>query len=174
MKPNIPALAFLASVIAVLPLRAEPAAPPMPPELRLLDPFAGNWRYDFTVYQSEWSSEEKHGAGTFTCGWTLGNRFMEEQGTESDGSSHRKIYTYDTMTKTYRAWWFSSIGIFNDSTGRWDAEQHSFVFTTVLATGPRGTTTLHFTGDKTVEWDVTFKDDAGKIYYHSGGKSVRQ
>ena len=172
MKPRILTLAFLIGLFAASPLRAEPASPP-PPELKLLDQFAGNWRYEFTVYKSEWSAEEKHGTGTFTCAWTLGNRFMEEQGTEADGSSHRKISTYDAMAKTFRAWWFSSIGIFNDSTGRWDAEKHTFIFTTPLPAGPTGTTTLHFADDKTVEWDVIFKD-AAKVYYHSGGKSFRQ
>jgi hypothetical protein len=173
MKSSLLTLAIIAGLVSVPPLRAEPAAPAIPPELKLLDAFAGKWRYEFTVYPSEWNSEEKHGTGTFTCGWTLGNRFMEEAGTDSDGSSHRKIYTFDAKAGVFRAWWFHSAGIFNDSTGRWDAEKRTFVFTTPLAAGPTGTSTLHFVDDRTVEWDVIFKDDA-KVYYHSGGKSVRQ
>ena len=172
MKASLLTLAFLSSLIAVSPLRADPAAPP-PPELKLLDQFAGNWRYDFTVYKSEWTPEEKHGTGTFTCQWTVGNRFLEEKGTESDGSSHMKIFTFDAKAGVFRSWWFSSLGIFNDSTGRWDADKRTFIFTTPLPSGQTGTATLHFVDDKTVEWDVIFKD-AAKVYFHNGGKSVRQ
>ena len=172
MKTRILALAFIATLAAFAPLRAEPAAPP-PPELRLLDQFAGKWSYEFTVFKSEWNAEEKHGTGTFTCQWTIGNRFMEEKGTESDGTSHMKLYTYDAKASAFRAWWFHSAGIFNDSTGKWDAEKRTFTFTTPLPSGQNGTSTMHFVDDKTVEWDVIFKDGA-KVFYHSSGKSVRQ
>jgi hypothetical protein len=172
MKTHILTLALLITFIAVAPLRAEPAPPP-PPELKLLDQFKGEWRYEFTVFKSEWSPEEKKGTGTFTCQWTIGDRYMEEKGSDSDGTSHLKLYTFDTKTNAFRAWWFHSAGIFNDATGRWDAEKRTFTFTTPLPSGQTGTSTMRFVDEKTVEWDVIFKDGA-KVFYHSGGKSVRQ
>lgn len=172
MKTHIVAIAFLSVFVAAIPLRAEPAAPP-PPELKLLDQFKGKWTYEFTVHKSEWTPEEKKGTGTFTCQWTIGDRYMEEKGTESDGTSHMKLFTFDKEAGVFRAWWFHSAGIFNDSTGRWDAEKRTFTFTTPRPNGQVGTSTMHFTDEKTVEWDVIFRD-ADKVYYHSSGKSVRQ
>lgn len=52
MKSRILALAFILTLVATLPLRAE-SAPPPPPELKLLDQFKGTWRYEFTVFKSE-------------------------------------------------------------------------------------------------------------------------
>ena len=172
MKTLIARALALVFLVTATPLRADPA-PPVPPDLKLLDQFAGNWRYDFTVHKAEWAPEEKHGTGTFTCQWIVGNRFLEEKGTEDDGTSHLKIFSYDAKARVFRTWWFASIGIFNDSTSKWDAEKHTFIFTTLLPTGQNGTATLHFTDEKTVEWEVIFQDGA-KVYFHSRGKSLRQ
>lgn len=172
MTPRILALAFLGILITSKPLCAEPAPPP-PPELKLLDQFKGTWRYEFAVHKSEWTPEENKGTGTFTCQWTVGDRYMEEKGTESDGSSHLKLYAFDTEARVFRAWWFHSAGIFNEGTGKWDAAKRTFTFTTPRPNGSTGTSTMHFVDDNTVEWDVIFKDDT-KVCFHSSGKSVRQ
>jgi hypothetical protein len=167
---------FVILIVFAASVSHSPAQPEAPSavELKLLEPLTGNWRFDFTIYKSEWTPEEKHGTGASISQWIVGKRVVEDKGSESDGTSYLKLYTYDTKTSSYHAWWFSSTGNFNDATGRWDAEKQTFLWTTLLPSGITGTTSQHFVDDKHLEWDVIFKDAGGRVYFHSGGKSLRQ
>jgi hypothetical protein len=171
MKPILCISALLALFTA--PLTAQSAAKPAP-EIKPLQQFEGEWQNEYTVFQAEWTPEEKKGTGTSKATSVLAGNFIEEKNANSDNSTSQKLYTWDAQTKQYRAWWFSSGSHFNDATGVWDATAHTFTWTTKLANGVTGTTTQHFTDAKTMVWKIAFKDADGKVYYRSEGKCTRK
>ena len=149
------------------------AETPASPELKVLDRLAGWWRFEATTHEAEWTPEEKHATGTNLCTWSLGGRFLEEKGTDTEKNSHLRLYTYDTLQKDYHTWWFSSTGHVNDSAGQWDAEAKIFKWVSTLPSGQTVTSKHHFVKDNTVAWSVVVTDAAGKIYFHMEGKMFR-
>ena len=144
------------------------------PEMKVLLQFVGKWKFEATQFKAEWTPEEKHLTGTATSAAVLDGSFIEEKAILSDHTTAQKLYTYDRQAGTYRAWWFSSLGHFNDSTGTWDAASRTFTWITKLPTGQVGKTTQHFPDDQTMEWEIAFTGDDRTLYFRSSGKNTRE
>jgi hypothetical protein len=170
MKPFL--LAFFVALAGLSPLAAQ--TPKDLPEMKVLQQFVGSWKYEATFFKSAWNPEEKHLTGTVTTAATLDGSYIEEKGTDGEGGHSQKMYTFDLQGGGYRAWWFSSRGLNNESTGTWDADKHTLTWTTKLPAGPTGVTTQHFVDEKTIEWAITFKDAEGNVTFRAEGKSTRQ
>lgn len=148
--------------------------PSLPPELKVFQRWIGSWSYESTICKSEWTPEEKHAAGKFTCAWTMGGRYLEERGTDGEDGSHMRLTTFDATRQAYRAWWFSSTGISNESTGSWDDAAKTFSWTAKIENGRTVASRQHFVSDDVVEASVRVTDSTGKEFFHAEYKSTRQ
>ena len=165
-------LAFVAAFIAIAPLRAEPAAPP--PELKILEQLVGKWHVEAIAHKTEWNAEERKITGDDSGAWTLGGRFLEWHGADSDKNTSLGLYTYDAQQRCYRHWWFGSGGFWNETTGQWDAATKTLTWKGTLPNGLAIAATYHFPSDGISEADVKVTDAGGNIYYYMTARGVRQ
>jgi hypothetical protein len=163
---------MVAALVATAPA-VRSADPPLDsPEQRVLDKWVGKWRTTYKLPKAEWTPQEKTGTAELTTSRVIGGRFVQEKSEHSDRTSGSLIYTYDAQKKCYRAWWFSSAGHTNESTGEWDTGTKTMIWTS-KQDGITTTTKHRFVDDDSTEWAVEVKDGAGKILFLVDGKSVR-
>lgn len=154
--------------------KAKSSAPAKPPELKILERFAGTWDTKTTNKVAEWTPKEERTTGTTTNKWVLGGRFMQCQGKDSLGVEFIGKWTYDTQKKAYRTWFFNSAGTALEWSGTWDEDAKAFVVTNDLSNGITGTLTMHVVDKDTVAWSSDAKDADGKVYHAMEGRWSRR
>ncbi len=141
-------------------------------EQKRLDRFLGTWKTEYRLPKAEWTPEEKSGSATmvFTC--ELGGQMVRERTKHADGTENTFLTMFDPQQMQYRAWWFSSTGQFNNSTGSWDDAAKAFTW---KLSGPDGLTSTaqhRFVGEK-LDWTVLVENSEKIAMYRAEGTSVR-
>src|SRR5207247_716009 len=90
--------------------RSDEQPPPKPPELKVLERFAGTWNSTSHSKVAEWTPKETKTTGAATSAWILGGRFLQAKGTDSLPNEFIAQWTYDVHMKAYRMWYFDSLG----------------------------------------------------------------
>lgn len=166
-------LVLVAALLAIA-TSARSADPPLDrPEQKVLDKWVGKWRTTYKLPKAEWTPQEKTGTAELTTSRVVGGRFVQEKSEHSDKTSGSLILTYDGQKKCYRAWWFSSAGHTNESTGEWNQRTKTMTWTSKQEEGIVTTSKSHFVDDDNTQWGVIVKDGTGKILFLMEGQSVR-
>ena len=176
MKTAILTLAFIISLITGSPLCAEPAAPPLAPELKELDRVVGTWEQkELTLKQAEWTPKEIRVSGNVAAAKPImGGRYIEDLNIRAaDGSEHIGLWSYDEAAKVYHFSYFPSDGNRLEFTFRWDAATQSFIGTAPMPNGVTMRSTIRFPDKDTKEWHAVATDASGKVYLHMSSKEVR-
>jgi uncharacterized protein DUF1579 len=144
------------------------------PEAKVLDRWVGTWKTEVVNRPSEWAPEAATTAGSITCKWVLGGKFVEESGSSlAKGAEHRVLWGYDSQRKAYRNWFFSSGGDTVEGAGTWDARTSTLTTTSDAGSGRTGPATHHFLDADTCEWTYVVKDADGKVYLDVKGKHTQ-
>ena len=171
---------FLLAALFFTSLETASAQPPAKPaELKVLDRLVGKWRYEWESKPTE--SDPKNplgskGSGTSTNEWILDGWFQQHKG-KGDDPPHEihEVWTYDALTKTYRAWGFMAFGAGHyESTATWDEKTQTLTY---KGKGPGDVTTVStmrfIDKDNRVGHRVA-KDAAGKLVQDTTFKITRQ
>ena len=175
MKCLLPMTASL--ILAVLmhaDVRGQECRAP-PPEMKALERSLGTWK----VEQIDLVPEETRPANfVVKRELVLGGRFIQEMGNFDDKGkpTFTGMYTYDSIRKTYRYWFFLSSGFYWEPTGTWDESSQTFTFKGRVGAGDTGTMTMtvRYPDEATLVFTLVTTNPDGKISYHSEGKCVRQ
>jgi hypothetical protein len=174
MKCLLPVTASL--VLAVLmhaDVRGQDSSAPLP-EMKPLERLVGTWK----VEQIDLVPEETRPANFVKRELVLGGRFVQEMGNFDDKGkpTFTGMYTYDSIRKTYRYWFFLSSGFYWEPTGTWDESSQTFTFKGRLGADATRTMTmtLRFSDEATFVFSLVTTGPGGEISYHSEGKCVRQ
>lgn len=141
-------------------------------ELRQLDRFLGTWKTEYRLPKAEWTPEEKSGSATMVFTRELGGQMVRERTKHSDGTENTFLMLFDSDRKQYRAWWFSSTGQFNNSTGQWDEAVKAFTW---KMTDPNGLASMaqhRFVGEK-LDWTVLVENPQKVAMFRMEGTSQR-
>jgi hypothetical protein len=141
-------------------------------ELKQLDQFLGTWKTDYRLPKAEWTPEEKSGSATMVFTRELGGQMVRERTKHADGTENTFLMLFDANQKRYRAWWFSSIGLFNDSTGSWDEAAKAFTWKLSDSNGLAHTAQHRFVGDK-LDWTVLVENPQKVAMFRMEGTSSR-
>jgi hypothetical protein len=174
---SIPLL-VLAACVCLTPIHAdEPPkdGPAKPPELKELDRLVGSWDTDLTFKPSVWQPEGRRVKGSVTSQWTLGGRFVREQGRSvHEDVEHTYMATYDAEKMAYRSWFFDSTGASNEWRGRWDGDTKTLAWEADLGDGIKAVSKHHFTDADHYEVEVLAKGRDGKVYMDMQAKHTRR
>ena len=176
MKPHIITLAFITSLTAFAPLRAEPAAPPVATEMKELDRWVGTWKVvSFVSKQAEWCPKETSTSGAVAVTKPiLGGHCIEDRTTHSpDGVEHLGIWNWSPEDKAFHYHYFDTAGSRHLFTFRWDAASQSFACTAPMPNGVTWKGTTRFPDANTKEWHSVATDASGKVYLDIKSKEVR-
>lgn len=141
-------------------------------EQKRLDRFLGTWKTEYRLPKAEWTPEEKSGSATMVFTRELGGQMVRERTKHADGTENTFLTMFDPQQKQYRAWWFSSNGQVNNSTGSWDDAAKAFTW---KLSGPDGLTSTaqhRFVGEK-LDWTVLVENSEKIAMYRAEGTSVR-
>ena len=158
--------------------------PPRPAELARLDMFVGSWEGTAEITMSG-EDEAMTSTGKNEVTWELGDRFLVHE-LEFEMGEHGtmegvEVWTWDSRAKTYRTWWFSSIGEYAQGTAEYDEESGEWL-TKGAGTNPMtgkpsyGKGTIKIADDNSMEWTWTEWDNM----FHLGspttmkGKSTKK
>jgi len=169
------ALGLAASIPAGLLKVTEAVAAPgdnRPSPDSPLHRYIGSWRGDVTVESPGKSTVRYVQENTFT--WTLGGRFMEERGTDSNGGSFAGIWAFDATTNKYRAHYFvAPSGDDIVLVHAWNPAKQAFFGNADLPGGVRMLAEDRFLGPDSYIWTLTIQDQNGKTLSHTEGKERR-
>jgi hypothetical protein len=169
------ALGLAASIpTGLLKVHAAAAAPS---EARLpadnpMHRYIGAWHGDVTVQTAGKETSRYVQENAFT--WTLGGRFMEERGTDSNGGSFAGIWAFDAKTNKYRAHYF--IAPSGDDivlAHAWDQTKQGFVGSADLPDGMRILVEDRFFGADSYIWTMTIQDKKRATLSYTEGKERR-
>lgn len=166
----------LAALIPAGVLRA-PTLAAAPGELRMpagnpLHRFIGSWRGEITV-QSAGAEPVRHTQEN-RFAWILGGRFLEERGTDSDGSSFVGIWSFDEKANKYQAHYFlAPAGDVVALTQVWDASKQTFSGSADLPGNLRMLTEDRFLGADAYQWSITIQDSKQATLMRTQGKERR-
>jgi hypothetical protein len=169
------ALGLAAAIPAgLLKLRAASAAPgdnrPSPDSP--LHRYIGSWRGEVTVESSGKPAVRYVQENTFA--WTLGGRFLEERGTDSNGGSFAGIWAFDASANKYRAHYFvAPSGDDLVIVHAWNPAKQAFVGNADLPGGVRMLAEDRFLGPDSYIWLLTIQDQNGKTLSRTEGKEHR-
>ncbi len=141
-------------------------------EQKPLDRFLGAWHTDYRLPKAEWTPEEKTGSGEMVFTRELGGQMVRERTRHSDGTENTFLMLFDSDRKQYRAWWFSSTGQFNDSTGQWDEAAKAFTWKQTDAKGLASMAQHRFVNDK-LDWTVLVENPQKVAMFRMEGMSKR-
>ena len=167
-------LAVVGLLATSRPGRAQDA-PPKPPELRELDRIVGTWDTEVVFRPAIWAPEERRFKGKVTSAWILDGRFLREDGNSlGEGIGHSVTWTYDAKAKSYREWYFDSMGIAIEWRGGWDGGTKTFTYKADLGDGITAVATQHFLDGDHYEIGVVAKDKEGKVYMDMHAQHARR
>ena len=109
----------VALAVFLLAVVAQAQAPKPAPELKVLEPWIGNWTIEAQGKDSPSEPEYKL-AWTLQCRWILGGFFLESRHTQKSPrgeTSFLEIYGYDPIKKEYVSRGFASNGSTLTATG---------------------------------------------------------
>ena len=141
-------------------------------ELKQLDRFVGTWKTEYRLPKAEWTPEEKTGSATMVFTRELGGQMVRERSKHADGTENTFLMLFDANQKQYRAWWFSSTGQFNNSTGQWDEVAKAFTWKVNEPIEFTSTAQHRFVGEK-LDWTVLVEDPKSVTMFRMEGSSVR-
>lgn len=108
------------------------------------------------------------------CRCDLGERFLEERGTGSNGSAFIGLWSRDAATGRYRAHYFMApTGEVVVLSHEWRESSQSFVGSAELGGGVRMLAEDRFYGADEYEWTITVQDSAGKVLTRMRGHERR-
>ncbi len=168
------ALGLAASIPGMLKVHAAVAAPT---EARLpadnpMHRYIGSWRGEVTVQIPGKETSRYTQDNAFA--WTLGGRFMEERGTDSNGGSFAGIWAFDPKTNKYSAHYFiAPSGDVAVLAHTWDQSKQGFVGSADLPDGMRILVEDRFYGPDSYTWTMTIQDKGRTTLSHTEGKERR-
>jgi hypothetical protein len=141
----------------------EPSAE-LPAELNVLDRMIGTWDTVTVEKPADWTPDGGRSTAIVTREWILNGRFVMDTSMHSSGDESIAIVGYDTGQKTYRSWWFNSLGHRNDSRGQWNEASQTLSHRAELEDGTTSRSSVRFVDPKTEFWQIKVTDKAGKLY----------
>jgi hypothetical protein len=148
-------------------MHEDPSSPNNP-----LQRYVGSWHGEVCVdglgvEPSSYTQEN-------TWAWTLGGRFLEERGTDSNGSSFLGVWSLDARTGKYRAHYFiAPSGDVVVLTHEWNELQRTFSGSADLGGGVRMLAEDRFLDRDHYEWSIVVQDGAGQIVSRMRGRERR-
>jgi hypothetical protein len=125
-----------------------------------LERFVGSWRGEVTV--DTVGAEPQRYTQQNSFAWILGGRFLEEQGTDSNGGSFLGIWSLDPGSGRYRAHYFiAPAGDAIVLSHEWNERARSFTGSAELGGGIRMLAEDRFIDHDTYEWRITLLDGTG-------------
>jgi hypothetical protein len=150
----------------------EAKAPPA--EMKVLERMVGKWHEEGVMRIAEGRRAETHMTYTSEFRSILGGHFILQRASDKDGKVViMTIRTFDPERQEYRQWLFDSNGSASEVSGQWDESTDTLTFTD-KGQETTGIATIRFPDEETTEWEFVSKDEQGKVYLHTEGKSVRQ
>jgi hypothetical protein len=147
-----------------------------PAEARLpadgpLHRFVGAWRGDITVQSA---GGEAHYTQNNRFAWTLGGRFLEERGTDTNGGAFVGIWSFAGTANSYRAHYFlAPSGDVVALSHTWDEAKLTFSGSAELPGGLRMLAEDRFLGRDSYVWTITVQDSKGVTLARTHGKERR-
>jgi hypothetical protein len=161
----IPVGVLRAGTVAAAPGEASPANSP-------LQRFVGSWRGDVTVQRAGAVASRYVQQNRFA--WTLGGRFLEERGTDTNGGSFTGIWSFDEKANTYRAYYFlAPSGDVVALSHTWDEGKKTFTGSADLPGGLRMLAEDRFLGPDAYVWTITLQDSKLATLMRTQGKEHR-
>lgn len=137
-----------------------------------LQHYVGRWRGEVSVESAGAETQRYTQDNTFE--WVLGDLFLEERGTASNGSTFIGLWSRDASTGKYRAYYFMApTGDVVVLGHEWLEGSQSFVGSAELGGGVRMLAEDRFYGRDEYEWNITVQDSAGKILTRMRGRERR-
>jgi hypothetical protein len=141
----------------------QPIEPKCPAEMKILERLRGTWNTR-TTFESAAGKEERL-FGTTTGEAVLDGRYIQIEWEDPGISQALTLWTYDTTTKTYRTWIFSSDGTTLQFTGKWDEDAQSLTMKTERKDGSADTLRVHFTDKDALELSSDVTNRQGKAVH---------
>lgn len=158
-------------LLTMVPALLQAAEPPadLAEELRPLHRYAGTWQKEFESTQGE---EKVKKSGTHTSKWILKNRFLQEEGKDSDGTMYLSVMRYDPDTQQFKLTFFQSTGFSSTLTGTFDAATSTFTFKDSNG-GGSFVGTNQFVDADTYKMHYQAKGPDGKVQFQISGTAKR-
>ena len=167
---------LLTTLLFVMTLPGEPAAPAVPPAMDALRPFAGTWtETEFVSKVAEWTPKEvRRQGGSATTQPILSGQYLVDDRTGSpEGSGHHGVWSWNAEEKAFHYTYFGGAGDRMELTGHWDAASKTMTTSGPMPNGVTMHGTIHFPDPNTKEWHVVATDAAGKVYLDMTSKETR-
>ncbi|MCO6459554.1 MAG: DUF1579 family protein [Pirellulaceae bacterium] len=136
----------------------------LPAELKVLGRMIGEWDTVTVQRPAEWTPAGGRSTAKITREWILNGRFVMDTSTHSSGDESIAILGYDPGQKTYRSWWFNSLGHRNDSRGQWDEASKTLAYQSKLEDGKAMRSQVRFADASQEVWQFQVTDADGKVY----------
>jgi hypothetical protein len=137
-----------------------------------LQHYVGRWRGEVSVESA--GSEPQRYTQDNSFEWILGELFLEERGTGSNGSAFIGLWSRDGATGKYRAYYFMApTGDVVVLSHEWRESSQSFVGSAELGGGVRMLAEDRFFGRDEYEWNITVQDSAGNLLTRMRGHERR-
>jgi hypothetical protein len=133
--------------------------------LKVLNRMIGTWDTVSVQKPAEWTPAEVRSTATVTREWILNGRFVMDTSMHSNGDESLAIFGYDAGQKTYRSWWFNSLGHRNDSRGQWNEASKTLSYRTNLEDGKLARSSVRFVDADQEVWQFKVTDATGKVYF---------
>ena len=134
--------------------------------------FVGAWRGDITVESA--GGESAHYVQDNRFAWTLGGRFLEERGTDTNGGAFVGMWSFEGRANSYRAHYFlAPSGDVVALSHVWDEAKLTFSGSAELPGGLRMLAEDRFLGRDSYVWTITVQDSKGVTLARTQGKERR-
>jgi hypothetical protein len=162
---------LVASAATLLGADAQPPQDQVPPEMKVLEMFVGNWKSVTTPAPPG----EGEGIGRAKAKRVLNGRFIQVRHVDDDGKlTAMTMYTYHVPSQQYRVYHFGSDGEAEHGIGKWDAETRTLTFTKTPADRGVWTYAARMVDDDTREGKFKMTDQEGAVVVDIVSKSTRQ
>lgn len=151
-------VAWLAAWSKSDPIDAQPA------ELKVLDRMIGTWDTVTVQKPAEWTPDGGQSTATVTREWILNGRFLMDTSLHSNGDESIAIFGFDPGQRTYRSWWFNSLGNRSDSRGQWNEVTQTLSWQADLEEGRRMRSSVRFADANKEVWQLKVTDADGTVY----------